>query len=123
MLNSFAKSYIIKHAADAGMACVDINAVIVNIGGDLVVDGNLSENVFISNPKADAENEIPMDELLIKNKAVATSGNYRRGELINGHWYSHIVDPRTGQPADDIISAKLLQLMQQTPVRLQRHLM
>ena len=108
MLNSFAKSYIIKHATDAAMASGNINGVIVNIGGDLVVYGNLNENVLISDPKADAENETPMDELLIKNKAIATSGNYRRGELINGHWYSHIVDPRTGQPADAIISATVV---------------
>jgi hypothetical protein len=49
-----------------------------------------------------------MDVLLITNKAVATSGNYRRGELINGHWYSHIVDPRTGLPADHILSATVV---------------
>ncbi|HEY4877172.1 MAG TPA: DUF2271 domain-containing protein, partial [Puia sp.] len=108
ILNSFAKSYIIKHAADAAIASGNIDGVIVNIGGDLVVLGNLNENVLISDPKADAENEAPMDQLLINNKAVATSGNYRRGELINGHWYSHIVDPRTGQPADNIISATVV---------------
>jgi len=108
MLNSFVKSYIIKHASAAAMASGKVNAVVVNIGGDLVVSGILNETVQISNPKADAENEAPVDELMISNKAVATSGNYRRGELINGHWYSHIVDPRTGQPADNIISATVV---------------
>ncbi|HLY68590.1 MAG TPA: DUF2271 domain-containing protein [Puia sp.] len=108
MLNSFAKSYIIKHAADAGMLSGKVSAIIVNIGGDMVISGNFKETVIISNPKADAENEAPMDQLLISNKAVATSGNYRRGELINGHWYSHIVDPRTGQPADEILSATVV---------------
>lgn len=108
MLNSFAKSYIIKHAVDAAMASGKLNAVIVNIGGDMVVSGNVDEKVQISDPKADAENDAPMDELMISNKAVATSGNYRRGELINGHWYSHIVDPRTGIPADRVISATVV---------------
>jgi hypothetical protein len=28
--------------------------------------------------------------------------------LIGGHWYSHIVDPRTGQPADAVISATVV---------------
>jgi hypothetical protein len=46
--------------------------------------------------------------LILANRAVATSGNYRRGELIGGHWYSHIIDPRTGQPADDILSATVV---------------
>jgi FAD:protein FMN transferase len=108
MLNSFAKSYIIKQAAEAGLLSGKVNAIIVNIGGDMVVSGKLDETVMISNPTADAENEAPMDELVINNKAVATSGNYRRGELINGRWYSHIVDPRTGQPADNIISATVV---------------
>jgi thiamine biosynthesis lipoprotein len=108
MLNSFAKSYIIRRAADAAMTSVGIRAVVVNIGGDLVISGDLKETVQISDPKADAENDAPIDQLLVGNKAVATSGNYRRGELINGHWYSHIVDPRTGQPADEVISATVV---------------
>ena len=108
MLNSFAKSYIIKRAADAAMAVDNVNAVVVNIGGDIVVAGNVSEPVQVSNPKADAENDTPLDILMIKNKAIATSGNYRRGELINGQWYSHIVDPRTGQPAGQVISATVV---------------
>ncbi len=108
VLNSFAKSYIIKHAADAALASGNVNAIVVNIGGDLVVFGDLKETVQISNPKNDAENEIPIDQVIVSNRAVATSGNYRRGELINGHWYSHIVDPRTGIPADNIISATVV---------------
>jgi thiamine biosynthesis lipoprotein len=110
MLNSFAKSYIIKHAANAAIHAAKVNGILINIGGDMVVSGNISETVQISDPKAEAENEAPIDELTISNKAVATSGNYRRGELINGHWYSHIVDPRTGQPADNIISATVVSL-------------
>jgi hypothetical protein len=74
----------------------------------MVITGRLTETVEISDPKADAENEVPADRLLVGNRAVATSGNYRRGEMINGHWYSHIVDPRTGRPADDIISATVV---------------
>ena len=108
MLNSFAKSYIIKRAADAAMAAGNVRAVVVNIGGDLVIAGDLKETVQISDPKADAENDPPIDQLALANRAVATSGNYRRGELIGGHWYSHIVDPRTGQPADAVISATVV---------------
>jgi thiamine biosynthesis lipoprotein ApbE len=108
MLNSFAKSYIIRHAADAGRAFDGVDAIIVNIGGDLVISGNLNETVLISDPKDDAENAEPIDQLQVTNRAVATSGNYRRGELIGGHWYSHIVDPRTGQPAGYILSATVV---------------
>ncbi len=108
MLNSFAKSYIIRHAADAGRGVTGVQAIIVNIGGDLVVSGNLKETILISDPKDDAENAEPIDRLQVSNLAVATSGNYRRGERIAGHWYSHIVDPRTGQPAGYILSATVI---------------
>lgn len=107
-LNSFAKSYIINKATDAAMSVSGVTAVVVNIGGDLVVKGNLKENISVSDPKADAENDAPLTHLLISNKAVATSGNYRRGYKIGDKWYSHIVDPRTGKPVDNIISATVV---------------
>lgn len=108
MLNSFAKSYIIRHAAMAALANPDVHGIVVNIGGDLVVAGDVHETVDISDPRADAENDAPMGVLTVHDRAVATSGNYRRGEMIGGRWYSHIVDPRTGQPADDILSATVV---------------
>lgn len=108
MLNSFAKSYIIRHAAAAAMANPEVRGIVVNIGGDLVVAGDIHETVDISDPRADAENDTPMGVVTVHDRAVATSGNYRRGEMIAGRWYSHIVDPRTGQPADDILSATVV---------------
>ena len=108
MLNSFVKSYIIKEATNVAMKAGKLKAIVVNIGGDIVIAGDINETVRISNPRADAENETPIDQVMISNKAIATSGNYRRGEMINGRWYSHIVDPRTGQPADNIISATVI---------------
>ncbi len=107
-LNSFAKSYIIQAAVNAAMNATELNGIIVNIGGDMVIKGAINEKVWISNPKADAENDAPIDQLLIQGKAIATSGNYRRGELINGQWYSHIVDPRTALPANEVISATVV---------------
>ena len=108
ILNSFAKSYIVNRAADAAMRAARLNGLVVNIGGDLVVRGALPETVRIADPKADAENDEPLARLLIRNRAVATSGNYRRGVEINGRWYSHIVDPRTALPVDHIISATVV---------------
>ncbi len=90
------------------MAVADIHSIVLNIGGDMVINGSVNETVLVSDPKADAENDLPVDRILIHDRAVATSGNYRRGELINGKWYSHIVDPRTGQPAGEIISATVV---------------
>ena len=64
--------------------------------------------ISIANPQADAENDEPLARLLVSNRAVATSGNYRRGVTIGGRWYSHIVDPRTAQPVNHILSATVI---------------
>ena len=84
VLNSFTKSYIIQHAAEVAMQIEKVQSVVVNIGGDIVVAGKSNETIQISNPKADAENDAPIEIIQIHNKAIATSGNYRRGERING---------------------------------------
>lgn len=108
VLNSFVKSYIINKVTRKVMELNGINAAIVNIGGDMLILGNLNENVSISNPRASAENDIPVTSLNLSGKAIATSGDYRRGFAINGKWYSHIVDPRTARPVSAIISATVV---------------
>jgi thiamine biosynthesis lipoprotein len=108
VLNSFAKSYIVNQAAEAAMHTEDVTGAVVNIGGDLVVRGALTEPVDIADPWSDAENSEPVARLSIHDRAVATSGNYRRGVEIGGQHYSHIVDPRTGQTAEDIVSSTVV---------------
>ncbi|MGZ3763759.1 MAG: DUF2271 domain-containing protein [Mucilaginibacter sp.] len=108
ILNSFAKSYIMDNAANAAMATQGVNGLVINIGGDILVRGQHTEQIEVSNPKADAENDPPVAQVQINNKTIATSGNYRRGELIAGKWYSHIVDPRTGMPASGVISSTVI---------------
>jgi len=104
-LNSFTKGFIVERAAGAAMSAGGARAVVVNIGGDLVVRGDWTEPVRVANPISDAENATPLATLAIANRAVATSGGYRRGVDIDGHHYSHIVDPRTARPAGHILSA------------------
>ncbi|MBL8178609.1 MAG: DUF2271 domain-containing protein [Bryobacterales bacterium] len=103
-LHSFAKSYIVDRAADAALAS-GARAAVVNIGGDLVVRGPHTESIAIAHPLSDEENGPRLATIQASNLAVATSGNYRRGVDIAGLHHSHIVDPRTGQPAGQIISA------------------
>lgn len=109
MTNTFVKSFIIKSVAEKVKNIPGINDVLVNIGGDIVLIGNdLNESIIIADPLADAENDLPITTIRIGNKAIATSGNYRRGVRINGQWFSHIIDPRNGLPADHIISATVI---------------
>lgn len=108
VMNTFAKSYIVNLACDAALKSAAITSAVVNIGGDLVIKGNVTDAVNVTNPLANAENDAPLAKLLVSNKAIATSGNYRRGNQIGKHWYSHIIDPRTAKPVEHIISATVI---------------
>jgi thiamine biosynthesis lipoprotein ApbE len=108
MLNTFVKSYIIYKAVEVAIANAGVEGIVLNIGGDIVVKGILDEKIAITNPVANAENDIAQSLIHVQNKAVATSGDYRRGHFIDGKWYSHIVDPRTGMPAQNIASATVI---------------
>lgn len=81
-------------------------AGIINASGDMNTWGKQpnGENwmIAITNPL----NKNKSFALLpLKNGAVVTSGNYEKYVAFNGERYSHIIDPRTGYPASEIISA------------------
>lgn len=106
-LNSFAKSYIANHAVNAALAA-GATGVLLNIGGDIVLRGDITERVAITDPRAAAENDPPIDLIRLSNRTVATSGDYRRGFDIRGTHYSHIIDPRTGEPAESVLSSTVI---------------
>ena len=106
-LNSFAKSYIASHAADAALRA-GAKGVVLNVGGDIVLRGAIDERVAIANPRADAENDPPMDMVRLREVAIATSGSYRRGVDVRGAHFSHIVDPRTARTAEQVLSSTVV---------------
>lgn len=108
ILNSFVKSYVISKASEVVMDMPGIRSSVMNIGGDMVASGEMEETVGITDPLAPSENDYPVSTIKVDNKAVATSGNYRRGFMIENEWYSHIIDARTAMPAGEIISATVV---------------
>ena len=44
----------------------------------------------------------------LSNRAIATSGDYEQFISIGGHRYSHILDPRSGEPASGLTSVTVL---------------
>lgn len=108
-LNAVAKGYIIDHAGAAACAAGSgVRGLLLNIGGDLRAWGELETPVNIADPRHDAENAGAMASVRVRQQAIATSGNYRRGVEIQGRSYSHIIDPRNGQPAADVLSATVI---------------
>ncbi|MDR2754755.1 MAG: FAD:protein FMN transferase [Planctomycetaceae bacterium] len=47
-------------------------------------------------------------ELVLNNEAVATSGSQKQFFRHKGRCYSHLIDPRTGQPVEGVLSVTVL---------------
>ncbi len=108
-LDGIAKGYIVGRACDAAMAEVPgISGVLLNVGGDLRVRGEIGGTIGIAAPWADSESSEPLTFIDVKNRSVSTSGNSQRGFRIGGHWFSHILDPRTGRPVDRVTEAVVI---------------
>lgn len=75
---------------------------IVDIGGEVVAlgtKGGKQWQVGIQTPTNDADGAIDAQYVYpMKNRAVSTSGNYRKYVEKEGQRYSHIINPKTGQP-------------------------
>jgi thiamine biosynthesis lipoprotein len=106
-LDAIAKGYIVTRAAARAFALDGVTDMLLNVGGDLQHFGARPVTVGITDPFAPAENAPPIAVVRIQDEALATSGGYRRAIVANGRRLSHIVDPRTGEPAQRIASASV----------------
>ncbi|WP_374504727.1 FAD:protein FMN transferase [Flavobacterium sp.] len=81
---------------------------IVNVSGDINAWGRQSNNkqwtVGIINPMN--KNKV-FATFPLENSAVETSGSYEKFVVFNGIRYSHIIDPRTGYPAQGVVSVSV----------------
>ncbi len=107
VLASFTKSLITEHAADAALRA-GATGVMLNVGGDIVTRGALTQRVDIADPHHDAENDAALDTVLLRDRAIATSGSYRRGFDVAGEHHSHLIDPRTAVPAAAVLSSSVI---------------
>ena len=105
--DALAKGAIVDAACDAALNVDGVTGVMVNIGGDLAVRGSLEREVVVASP-AGATGGGELDRVILDDAALATSGDAFRGFTVAGMRHSHVIDPRTGRPADRIRSASVL---------------
>ena len=79
---------------------------LIEVGGEILVKGKNADGntwrVGVDKPSENiGKNERFQFILDLKNKALATSGNYRRFYEKNGVRYSHTINPFTGFPAEN----------------------
>lgn len=107
-LHSLAKGYVMEKAAEFALKQTEVKGVVINLGGDLTVKGDIKEWVKIVDPSHAQENAAALGTLVLENKSLASSGNYKQGFSIQSKSYSHIFNPKTARPAQDIVHASVI---------------
>jgi thiamine biosynthesis lipoprotein len=86
----------------------------VEIGGEVVAKGKNPKGEYwrigISRPEEGAFSNQKLEAVVqLKEKALATSGNYRNFYVEDGKKYAHTIDPKTGYPVQhSLLSATVL---------------
>jgi len=97
-LGGYAKGYALDRAA-AILRENGVHNALINIGGNVMALGKKGDRpwqVGIQHPRAPT----PIAALaLYDGEAIGTSGDYQRYFELDGRRYSHLLDPRTGEPA------------------------
>jgi len=112
-VNAIAQGYTVDLIIDM-LAGEGIKECLVEVGGEVRTAGDKNGkgwHVGIDRP-VDG-NYVPGAELQaavrLDNRALATSGNYRKFYVDNGVKYSHTIDPRTGYPSrHTLLSATII---------------
>lgn len=104
-LHSIAKGWIIDRVLDVGALTSGVDAIVVNAGGDLARHGSGSLQVLVEDPRDAFDNSPPLVRLRLRHGGVATSSGARRPFRIGGHTFHHVIDPRSGWPVEQTLSA------------------
>ncbi|MEG1556217.1 MAG: FAD:protein FMN transferase [Bacteroidales bacterium] len=99
--NAIAKGYAVDKVATY-LIQKGYSNCLVDIGGEVVSKGNkngIPWKIGIQIPTESKDGAMEADYTFeLKERAVATSGNYRNYFEENGIRYSHIINPKTGRP-------------------------
>jgi FAD:protein FMN transferase len=107
-LGGIAKGYAIDRAAQV-LRNQGFDDFLVNGGGDVLTSGSkvgVPWAIGIRDPRGSPDTLL--GRLRLRGGAVVTSGDYERFQIVDGRRYHHIIDPRTGWPADQCQSVSVL---------------
>ena len=108
-LGGIAKGYAIDRASKI-LSRAGFGDSLVDGGGDVLVSGVREDGqpwrVGVQDPRQERGRMLGL--VRSSNRAVATSGDYERFRIVNGIRYHHIIDPRTGWPANASISVTVM---------------
>lgn len=106
-LGGYAKGYALDLAANY-LRRQQIRGALVNIGGNIIAIGRHGKRpwrVGIQHPRAPG----PLATTELGDGwAIGTSGDYQRYFVLDGVRYSHLIDPRSGHPAQGVQAVTVL---------------
>ncbi len=106
-LGGIAKGYAVD-AAVSVLKKKNITSAMVNAGGDMYVLGRKQGKPWrIGIRHSRREGEI-LGTIKVEDKAIVTSGDYERFFFSEGKKYHHIINPKTGYPADECQSVTIV---------------
>jgi thiamine biosynthesis lipoprotein len=82
---------------------------VIDAAGDVYVHGRRGRRdwtVGLRHPRGERGETFAV--IPVRDRAVATTGDYERFVVVGGVRYSHLIDPREGRPADKCISATVI---------------
>jgi len=103
-LGGIAKGYALDKVKDI-IENDNVTKAVINMGGNVFVYSKNNNEVFTIGIKHPRENGIIATVKVKSGTFVATSGDYERFFEYKGVRYCHIFDPKTGFPANKIVSA------------------
>jgi FAD:protein FMN transferase len=100
--NAIAQGYAVD-VLGRFLASQGISDYLIDIGGEVLGKGSKPDGqswiVGVENPAADSLSERTLNaKVKLNDRALATSGSYRKYYEENGVRYSHTIDPATGYP-------------------------
>ncbi|NNL42391.1 MAG: FAD:protein FMN transferase, partial [Desulfobacterales bacterium] len=111
-LASIAKGYAVDEVAGL-IRKNSIKNFLVEVGGEVYASGVREDGecwrVGINRPRKEASYDEIYKIVTLKDKAFATSGDYRNFFEVKGKRYSHILDPKTGYPVvNSVVSVSIV---------------
>ena len=109
-LGGLAKGYTGQKLAEI-MESYGVSSALFSLGGNIQAIGTKPDGswwkVGIRDPEGEQQDYIGV--LSVKDTAVVTSGGYERYFEEDGHTYIHIINPKTGYPAEgDLLSVTIV---------------
>ncbi len=106
-LGAIGKGYAARVAIET-MKEMGVERAAVSAGGDLYLLGRKTDGPWIVGLEHPRWTGRVTEQFVVGDTAVATSGNSQRYIIRNNRSYGHILDPRTGQPAEGCQSVTIL---------------